>query len=144
LTLHEAGHLLYRDGEYAAALTCMERSAKRGNLWVDRDTVVVNEAWEIADNALKGLAGDPVPQPNVNGSPLCLYKIQGASHNFCGATLVADDSGIDYGFAAKRSTDDERPISSWPNCHGWGMGDIPHIHFREGIVNARYTCIPTW
>jgi hypothetical protein len=64
LTLHEAGHLLYRDGEYAAALTCMERSAKRGNLWADRDTVVVNEAWEIAENALKGLAGDPAPQPN--------------------------------------------------------------------------------
>lgn len=43
LTLHEAGHLLYRDGEYAAALTCMERAADRGNLWADRDTVVVRQ-----------------------------------------------------------------------------------------------------
>ncbi|MFC4066536.1 hypothetical protein [Actinoplanes subglobosus] len=43
LTLHEAGHLLYRDGEYAAALTCMERAAERGNLWADRDTVVVRQ-----------------------------------------------------------------------------------------------------
>jgi hypothetical protein len=55
LTLHEAGHLLYRDGEYAAALTCMERSAESGNLWADRDTVVVKEAWEMAEDALKGL-----------------------------------------------------------------------------------------
>jgi len=64
LTLHEAGHLLFRDGEYSAALVCMERSAERGNIWGDRDTVVVKEAWEVAEQALKGLTADTAtPEP---------------------------------------------------------------------------------
>ena len=62
-TLHTAGHILYRDGEYAAALTCMQRSAGRGNLWADRDTVVVKEAREIEEATVRDLAELPESPP---------------------------------------------------------------------------------
>ncbi|MEV0900847.1 hypothetical protein [Actinoplanes sp. NPDC049802] len=43
LVAHEAGHVLYRHGEYGTALKCMEFAMDRGIVWADDDVAVIAE-----------------------------------------------------------------------------------------------------